>query len=138
MITLPLSEAPSKQSPIDNILSKLKIVPGGSDTYNRILRELRDPAGTLEQVGHFVGSDPAITTEVLKHANSAALGFTRIVNDPKDAVMLLGGEQILAIVMMVDVFSLGNHNNLQGIPLPDFFLFATAELVCRRPSTHAT
>ena len=48
MTTATITEAPPENTQIEKILSELKIVPGGSDTYNRILRELRDPAGTLE------------------------------------------------------------------------------------------
>ena len=121
MTTSTLNEEMTTNPQVEKLLLGLRHLPGGSDTYNRILFELRDPAGTLEQVGHFVASDPAITTEVLKNANSAALGFSRIVTDPKDAAMLLGGEQVLAIVMMVDVFTLCEHTVCKGFSVADYF-----------------
>jgi putative nucleotidyltransferase with HDIG domain len=106
---------------LEERMAGLVHLPGGSETYNRILHELRSPTGTLDQVGHFVASDPAITTELLKNANSASFGFRRIVTDAKDAVMLIGGEQVLAIVMMVDVFSLCDKTACQGFSVPEFF-----------------
>lgn len=106
---------------LEERMAGLVHLPGGSDTYNRILYELRSPTWTMDQVGHFVASDPAITTELLKNANSASFGFRRVVSDPKDAVMLLGGEQVLAIVMMVDVLSLANNTGCQGFSVPEFF-----------------
>ena len=106
---------------LEQRMAGLLHLPGGSETYNRILHELRSPTGTLDQVGHFVASDPAITTELLKNANSASFGFRRIVTDAKDAVMLIGGEQVLAIVMMVDVFSLCDKTACQGFSVPEFF-----------------
>ncbi len=91
---------------LDELIAKLRRLPSESGVYHKILGELRDPNGTLEQVGLLVGSDPAITVEVIKTVNSAAFGYSRTICDPIDAVMLLGGDQVLAIVLMVEVFGI--------------------------------
>ncbi len=100
----------TKESPavdqLDELIARLERLPSEAGVYHKVLGELRDPNGTLEQVGLLVGSDPAITVEVIKTVNSAAFGYSRSIVDPIDAVMLLGGDQVLAIVLMVEVFGI--------------------------------
>lgn len=103
---------------LDELVEKLDRLPSEAGVYHKVLGELRDPNGTLEQVGLLVGSDPAITVEVIKTVNSAAFGYSRTIADPIDAVMLLGGDQVLAIVLMVEVFGIQEGVQCLGFSFP--------------------
>lgn len=100
---------------LDDLVAQLKRLPSEKGVYHKVLKELKNPNGTLEQVGLLIGSDPAISIEVIKTVNSAAFGYSRTICDPIDAVMLLGGDQVLAIVLMVEVFGIQ-----EGVHCPGF------------------
>lgn len=103
---------------LDDLVTQLKRLPSERGVYHKVLKELKDPNGTLEQVGLLVGSDPAIAIEVIKTVNSAAFGYSRTICDPIDAVMLLGGDQVLAIVLMVEVFGIQEGIHCPGFSFP--------------------
>lgn len=105
-------------NPLDPLVKQLKRLPSDGGVYHKILEELRDPNGTLETVGILVASDPAIAVEVIRTVNSAAFGYSRTICDPIDAALLLGGDQILAITLMVEVFGIQEGVHCPGFSFP--------------------
>ena len=105
-------------NPLEILVKQLKRLPSDGGVYHKILEELRDPNGTLETVGVLVASDPAIAVEVIRTVNSAAFGYSRTICDPLDATLLLGGDQILAITLMVEVFGIQDGVHCPGFSFP--------------------
>jgi putative nucleotidyltransferase with HDIG domain len=87
---------------IENI-SALPTVPG---MLKRISAIIEKPRITLDEIGHFVSNDPALTTKVLKMVNSAAYGFPGRISSVSHAIMLLGLNVVKGLLLGISVFEI--------------------------------
>ena len=84
-------------------ISALPTVPG---TLRQISVMLEKPRITIDELGRFVSSDPALTAKILKMVNSAAYGFPGRISSVSHAIMLLGLNVIKGLLLGVSVFEL--------------------------------
>jgi len=84
-------------------INALPTVPG---TFRQISAMLEKPRITLDELGRFVSSDPALTVKILKMVNSAAYGFPGRISSVSHAIMLLGLNVIKGLLLGVSVFEL--------------------------------
>jgi c-di-GMP-related signal transduction protein len=61
-----------------------------------------DPA--IKKVGEIISKDLSMTAKILQMVNSAFFGLFRKINNPEQAVMMLGLETIKALVLSVRFF----------------------------------
>lgn len=87
---------------IENI-NALPTVPG---TVKRISQVIGKPGVTLSEISHFVSSDPALTTKVLKMVNSAIYGFPGRISSVSHAIMLLGLSVVKGLLLGISVFEI--------------------------------
>lgn len=87
---------------IENI-SALPTVPGMLKKISAIIEK---PRITLDEIGHFVSNDPALTTKVLKMVNSAAYGFPGRISSVSHAIMLLGLNVVKGLLLGISVFEI--------------------------------
>jgi putative nucleotidyltransferase with HDIG domain len=85
---------------IENIGS-LPTVPSN---LKRISTVIEKPSLTLDEIGRFIASDPALASKVLKMVNSAMYGFPGRITAVSYAVMLLGMNVVKGLLLGIAVF----------------------------------
>jgi putative nucleotidyltransferase with HDIG domain len=84
-------------------ISSLPTVPGN---LKRISSIIEKPKVTLDEIGRFVASDPALASKVLKMVNSAMYGFPGRITAVSYAVMLLGLNVVKGLLLGIAVFDI--------------------------------
>ncbi len=90
--------------PLMEIVGRIENLPSVPALYTEIMAELRSPSGTLQHVGEIISKDIAMTTKVLRMANSAFFGFTQRIVDPGHATSLLGINTMTSLVLSSGIF----------------------------------
>jgi putative nucleotidyltransferase with HDIG domain len=78
-------------------IKNLKPIPA---VIHQILEVVDQPDSSMSQIADIIQYDPAVTADVLKTCNSAYFGLRQPAESIKDAVSLLGIDQVLEIVLM--------------------------------------
>jgi putative nucleotidyltransferase with HDIG domain len=90
------------------ILARMRSViddlPQLPTSVTRIISVLEDPEAGAQAVTDAILPDPALTTKVLKVANSAYYGFSATIANVSRAVPLLGLETIKSLALSLGVF----------------------------------
>lgn len=81
-------------------------LPAAPGIWIELTRALADPEVGAAEMGSIVERDPAVAAKALSLANSAWFGLPRKVMDVRDAVVLLGGEAVQALVLAAEVSAL--------------------------------
>ena len=87
------------------LVAQLHSLPSLPSLYFRIMDAVASPNSSLEEIGHIIACDPAMTAKVLQLVNSAFFGMARRVSNPTEAVQYLGVERIRSLVLTLHVFS---------------------------------
>jgi putative nucleotidyltransferase with HDIG domain len=87
------------------LLSRVKSVPSLPALYSEIAEELKAAEPSLKKVGQIIAQDAGMTAKILQLVNSAFFGVRCAVSNPGQAVTLLGGETIKALVLSSQIFS---------------------------------
>lgn len=94
------------------LVGKVSRLPSTPELYQQLSAELDSETSSATTIGEIVARDPAMTAKVLQLVNSAVFGLRRAVSSPEQAVSLLGGETIKALVLSVGVFA--EYDSLPG------------------------
>ena len=81
-----------------------KTLPAVPQLYHRLNRELASEDPSIDRIAAIVAQDPAMTAKILQIVNSAFVGLRRRVTDAKQAVILLGMDMVVALVLIAEVF----------------------------------
>lgn len=81
------------------ILIRSKTLPSIPSTVIKLGRLVNDPEAEMNDIVRAIQLDPGITANVLKFANSAAIGLPRQVSSIKDAVVRIGMKQLYRIIL---------------------------------------
>lgn len=74
----------------DTIHTKIKALPPLSDTVVKIQKICNDPESSISDLTKVVESDPMLTANILRSANSPLYGFSREINDINRVISLFG------------------------------------------------
>ncbi len=85
----------------EDIVQKINSLPTFNDVVSKISRLLHDKEAGIKDFERAVKPDPALTTNLLRIANSSYFGLTRTVTSIGQAVNLLGAERIHEIATSV-------------------------------------
>ncbi len=99
------------------ILAAIPDFPGLPTAATRVLRLLQDPNSGIAEIMTHLESDPALTAEVLRLANSAYFAGPRAIGSLRDAGVLLGGSRLTQIVLATAIFPMARPP-LRGYDLP--------------------
>ncbi|MDD3052009.1 MAG: HDOD domain-containing protein, partial [Candidatus Cloacimonetes bacterium] len=97
-----------------NIVSRVKSIPVLPDVYLQIVNKLKDSSATLKEISQIIFKDIALTAKILQLVNSSFFGLYRKINDPVQAVSLLGIETIKSLVLSVKIFEKFSENSLNS------------------------
>lgn len=101
------------------LLPKIVKTPSRPGVYFRVVEELTNPEGTIENIANMVNEDPIATARILRAANSTALGLRRRLSDANEAVMMLGGERVKDVILLSEVLSVIDQNKCIGFSPDD-------------------
>ena len=90
---------------VDEILARVGDLPPLPGTAVRLMNVINDPRSTVDDIVEVIKFDQAVTSQVLRHCNSAYFGLSRKVTSLADSMVLLGTVKVLQLVMSV-------HSNL--------------------------
>lgn len=76
-------------------IGKMERLPSVPVLYNQVVTELGRPEGSINFVGKLISKDPAMTAKILQGVNSPVFGLSRQINDPVEAVMYLGTDEVV-------------------------------------------
>ena len=82
------------EATIESLVEETSQLVSFPDVAIRVNNMVNDPDSTAAQIGEIISQDPALTTAILKVANSPLFGFSREVDTVSRAVTILGGKQI--------------------------------------------
>ena len=106
---------------IKRIVSQTETLPSLPEVYTEVISELQSSDPSVKKVGEIISADLAMTAKILQVVNSAFFGLVRKINNPKEAVMLLGTETIKALVLSVKIFSQFNQKKFAWFNFDELF-----------------
>ena len=106
---------------IKRIVSQTETLPSLPEVYTDVISELQSSDPSVRKVAEIISADLAMTAKILQVVNSAFFGLVRKINNPKEAVMLLGTETIKALVLSVKIFSQFNHKKFAWFNFDELF-----------------
>lgn len=83
----------------ETILSKISSVSAIPTASVELLRLLQEPDVPTAKLAHAIEYDPSLTSNLLRLANSAYFGYPRSVSTVRDAIFLLGRNEIFQLVV---------------------------------------
>lgn len=87
------------------LLTKGKDLPSFPQIYMQITEELQAGTGDIERIADIVRRDPGLIARVLQLVNSPFYGLRNTIPDVRQALGLLGIQNLLAMVLATEVFS---------------------------------
>ncbi|MDX1709481.1 MAG: response regulator [Desulfobacterales bacterium] len=106
---------------IKRIVSQTETLPSLPAIYTEVINELQSSDPSVQKIGDIIATDLAMTAKILQVVNSAFFGLVRKINNPKEAVMLLGTETIKALVLSVKIFSEFNQKKFAWFNFDELF-----------------
>jgi HD-like signal output (HDOD) protein/CheY-like chemotaxis protein len=95
---------------LKEVIGRLKTVPSLPALYVAVTEALRSSDSSITDIGNLIAQDMGMSAKVLQLVNSAFFGLSNRVSSPRQAVLLIGIENLKALVLSVQVFSdLGGH-----------------------------
>lgn len=108
------------------LISRTASLPSTPAIYSEIIRVLRSPEASAQQIGSILAGDMGMTAKILQLVNSAFFGLRRYITSPEDAVMFLGVETIKALALSVSAFSAFNASKCPGFSIENLQRRSTA------------
>jgi len=103
-------------------VKEIRNLPTPSPVLMRIENVLKNPESTASQVADVIRLDPAITSKVLRLANSAYVGVVRTVTSLQNAVVLLGSKRVHSIVLASELLNAVTIRQSGGFRLDLYWL----------------
>jgi HD-like signal output (HDOD) protein/CheY-like chemotaxis protein len=106
-------------SSLRHTVSQMNSLPTLPSTYKEIIEELQAEEPSIKKVGEIISNDVGMTAKILQLVNSAFFGPFRHVSSPSQAAGLLGLETIKPLVLLVQIFSQFDQENLPRFSLSE-------------------
>lgn len=114
------------------ILDEIATIPTLPTVINEILNQLDNPKSNAKNVEEIMHGDPAITLKTLKLVNSAYYGMNNRVATLKDAIVMLGFNNIRELIVlssMQELFFKANYFKNGSLWLHSFAVATTAKIL---------
>lgn len=86
------------------LVASLGQLPVSPTVYHRITELIERPNSSSDDVASIIGSDLVLTASVLRFVNSAFFGLNRVIEDVREAIILLGFERLRELVLLSELF----------------------------------
>jgi len=108
---------------------KLCVLP---DVYLRLKEVMDDQQSTLADIADIVCLDPALSSTLLKIANSALFNFPREIDSISRAIMVLGIEEVHILVNTYGITTTFSQTKQTGIDIDRFWeVSVDCALICK-------
>ncbi len=106
---MPASTATGHRAPFDESVLRLRVarlraVPTLPKLFERVVRALEDPAVDFDHVAELIEVDQALTSHILRTANSAFYANQGSVSRVREALLALGSVVTRSVVLSASVF----------------------------------
>ena len=91
------------QKRYQRIIQDLGQIPTMPTIMARVMQIVNDPHSSAEDVAKFISRDVALTSKVLRLANSAFYGIPRTISSVNSAIVILGFNTIRSLVLSASV-----------------------------------
>lgn len=115
-----------------SLVSQFDALPSFPSLYVEIMKELSAEEPSIDTIAGTIAKDPAMTAKILQIVNSAAIGLSRKVGSPFEAVQYLGLSTVRSLVLSAHIFSCFEHTSLKGFSVNELWEHGTrcARLAC--------
>ncbi len=86
------------------LVASLGQLPVAPTVYHRITALIDRPDSSSDDVASIIGSDLVLTASVLRFVNSAFFGLNRVIEDVREAIILIGFERLRELVLLSELF----------------------------------
>jgi putative nucleotidyltransferase with HDIG domain len=87
-------------TPVDDIISGIDTLKPIPPVAAQIMALAEDENSSMADIADLIVHDPSITASLLKICNAAHFGLSRQVNSVRDAIVLLGLDEIIELVLL--------------------------------------
>ncbi len=88
-----------------SVVGKIEKLPSLPSVYHELIEVLQSDDGCLADVAKLIEQDPGITAKILQIVNSAYFGVRRQISSTRQAVSLLGLDNIRSLVLFDKIFA---------------------------------
>jgi putative nucleotidyltransferase with HDIG domain len=93
------------------IIENIRQLPALPLIVNRLIKVVNSPDSSAEDAADLIEKDPALTTKVLRLANSAFYGMPRSISSVSSAVVVLGFNTLRSLVLSASVMTMFPGDN---------------------------
>jgi len=86
-------------------IASISSLPSPPEVYNSLVKELQSETASIQKIADLIRQDISITAKLLQIVNSAFFGLSSTVNNPLQAVNILGLETVKSLVMAAGIFN---------------------------------
>jgi putative nucleotidyltransferase with HDIG domain len=90
----------------DEILESANRLPQAVAVFQRVLQLIDDPESSAQDIVEVIQYDPSITANILRICNSAVFGGRREIHSVREALVRIGFNQLLEIILSQECCSL--------------------------------
>jgi putative nucleotidyltransferase with HDIG domain len=91
---------------VAEILESANRLPRAVAVFQRVLQLIEDPESSAQDIVEVIQYDPSITANILKMSTSALFGPRREIQSVRDALVRIGFDQLLEVVLSQECSSL--------------------------------
>lgn len=113
-----LEERKNNQEKVLSKLNRTEALPTLPSVASHVLMIASNPDASASDLTNVIENDPSLTSKLLKVVNSAFYGFLQKIGTVKQAVVLLGTGEIIALAFGLTTAKLFNVSQLKGIYSP--------------------
>ena len=85
---------------LDQLLKESERIEPVPQVVHQLMAMVDDPEAPVSEITELILYEPVVTANLLKVANSAAMGLKRRIDSVHDAVVLLGLKRVIEIIML--------------------------------------
>nr|WP_320014372.1 HDOD domain-containing protein [uncultured Desulfobacter sp.] len=115
---------------LDKMIREIKELTPMPAVANRLLEIIEEPDSSMHDIARIIQYDPVMTVDILKICNSAYSGLKMPAESIKDAVNMLGTEQIFELALVKSSAKvLSGRRRGYGLEQGDMWLYSVASAV---------
>ena len=105
------------QTPLLTLLGSLGTIPSLPGLYGQVMEALRSGQVGMADIGNLIARDMGMSAKVLQLVNSSFFGMPRHIAGVREAVVMLGGDVVKALVLVAEVFQELSSNAAAVFPV---------------------
>lgn len=122
----------------DIIIDKVTSLPTLPGVIHKVLSLVQNEATSARALGNLIAYDQAISSRLLKVANSAYYGFMREIATVQHAIVILGFKEVKSLTLGITVFdAINKTNNESSLTREDFWMHSigcalAGQIICQK------